>query len=79
MFFGDTENWTDGGCQLTDPLSPGEDDVLLQQVGVVQVFEDDGDALQQLHLVELHHALEASQQILLGFLVVVTELGYECE
>lgn len=55
-------------------LGPGEDDVFLQQVCVVQVFEDDGNTRQQLDLVQLHHTLKSSQQILLGFFVVVAEL-----
>lgn len=58
----------------TDLLCPGEDDVFLQQVCVVKVLEDDGNARQQLDLMQLHDALEASQQILLGLLVVVAEL-----
>ncbi|TNN66980.1 hypothetical protein EYF80_022753 [Liparis tanakae] len=40
----------------------GEDDVLLQQVCVVQVFEDDGDPSQQLDLVQLHHTFKAPQE-----------------
>lgn len=58
----------------THPLSPGEDDVLLQQVGVVQILQDDGDARQQLDLMKLHHTLKPPQQILLGLLVIETEL-----
>lgn len=58
----------------THLLCPGKNDIFLQQVGVVQVFEDDGNARQQLNLVQLHDALKSSQQILLGFLVVVAEL-----
>lgn len=58
----------------THPLCPGEDDVLLQQIGVVHIFQDDGDARQKLDLMELHHTLETSQQILLGLFVVVAEL-----
>lgn len=58
----------------TDLLCPGKDDVFLQQVCVVQVFEDDGDARQQLDLVQLHHTLESPQQVLLSLLVVVAEL-----
>lgn len=58
----------------THLLCPGKNDIFLQQVGVVQIFEDDGNARQQLNLVQLHNALESSQQILLGFLVVVAEL-----
>lgn len=59
----------------THLLCPGEDDILFKQVGVVHVFEDDGNAGQQLDLMQLHHTLKTSQKILLGFLVVVTELG----
>lgn len=55
-------------------LRPGENDVLLQQVGVVELFKDDGNARQQLDLVQLHDTLEPPQQILLGLLVVVAEL-----
>lgn len=58
----------------THLLCPGKNDIFLQQVGVVQIFEDDGNARQQLNLVQLHNTLESSQQILLGFLVVVAEL-----
>lgn len=66
------------GCKpsslQTDLLCPGKDDVFLQKVSIVQVFEDDGDARKQLDLVQLHHTLKSSQQVLLGFLVVVAEL-----
>lgn len=55
-------------------LSPGQDDILLQQVGVVQVFEDDGHAGQKLGLVQLHQTLKAPQEVLLGLLVVVGKL-----
>lgn len=58
----------------SDLLCPGKDDVLLQKVSVVQVFEDDGNSWQELDLVQLHDTLEASQQVLLGLLVVVAEL-----
>lgn len=58
----------------THLLCPGKYDVFLQQVRIVQVFEDDGNARQQLDLMQLHDALKTSQQILLGLLVVVAEL-----
>lgn len=58
----------------THPFSPSKDNILFQQVSIIQVFEDNGDTWQQLNLVELHDTLKASQQILLGFLVIVTEL-----
>lgn len=55
-------------------LRPGKNDVLLQQVSVVQVFEDDGNTWQELDLMQLHDTLKSSQQILLGLFVVVAEL-----
>lgn len=55
-------------------LCPGEYDILLQQVSIVQVFEDDGNTSQQLDLMQLHDTLKTSQKILLGLLVVVAEL-----
>ena len=59
----------------THLLCPGKYDILLQQVSIVQVFEDDWNPWQELDLMQLHNTLEASQQILLGLLVVVAELG----
>lgn len=53
---------------------PGEYHVLLQQVRVVQVFEDDGNSWKQLDLMQLHNTLKASKQVFLGLLVVVAEL-----
>lgn len=63
----------------THLLCPGKYDVFLQQVRIVQVFEDDGNARQQLDLMQLHDALKTSQQILLGLLVVVAELKIRIE
>lgn len=58
----------------THLLGPGEDDVLLDEICIVQVLEDDGDTGEQLALMELHQALEAPQQVFLGLLIVVAEL-----
>lgn len=55
-------------------LGPREYDVFFQQVGVVQVFENDGDAGQQLTLMELHQALDATQEVLLSLFVIVAKL-----
>lgn len=55
-------------------LRPCEDDILLQQVGIVEGFENDGHSWQQLTLMKLHQTLKASQKILLSFLIVVAEL-----
>lgn len=57
-----------------DLFCPGKNDVLLQQVSIVQVFEDDGNSWKQLDLMQLHNTLKASQQVFLGLLVVVAEL-----
>lgn len=59
----------------SDLLCPGQDDVLFQQVSVVQVFQDDGNTWEQLDLMQLHHTLKAPHQVLLGFFVVMAELG----
>lgn len=55
-------------------LSPREYDVFFQQVSVIQVFEDDGDTGQQLTLMELHQALDATEEVLLSLFIIVAKL-----
>lgn len=55
-------------------LCPHEDDILIQEVSIIEVFENDGHSWQQLTLMKLHQTFKASQQILLRFLIVVAEL-----
>lgn len=55
-------------------LSPCKYDVFFKQVSIIQVFEYDRDSGQQLTLMELHQALDATQEVLLSLFIIVTEL-----
>ncbi len=42
-------------------LCPHEDDILIQEVSIIEVFENDGHSWQKLAMMKLHQTLKASQ------------------